>query len=242
MSRNSQKKRSIVFFLIPQFTMLPFAAAVETLRIANRMLGYAAYEWRLSSLDGQKVMSSSGICLEVDTCLADERRYVSGENRPEMAIICSGIDVDQHVNKSVNAWLREAYNRGIAIGSLCTAAHILAQAGLLNGKRCAIHWENLPGFSEAFPQVEVYADPLEVDSNIYNCAGGTASPGMMLSLIGQGFGENLGNPAREAQLHARGRPAFEAAAAGVGLHGEAGHRAGDGMTAEDLAHAVRPFG
>ncbi|MBM7328179.1 GlxA family transcriptional regulator, partial [Agrobacterium sp. S2] len=40
MSRNSQKKRSIVFFLIPQFTMLPFAAAVETLRIANRMLGY----------------------------------------------------------------------------------------------------------------------------------------------------------------------------------------------------------
>lgn len=102
MSRNSQKKRSIVFFLIPQFTMLPFAAAVETLRIANRMLGYAAYEWRLSSLDGQKVMSSSGICLEVDTCLADERRYVSGENRPEMAIICSGIDVDQHVSYGSN--------------------------------------------------------------------------------------------------------------------------------------------
>ena len=61
MSRNSQKKSSIVFFLIPQFTMLPFAAAVETLRIANRMLGYQAYEWRIASLDGQKVMSSSGM-------------------------------------------------------------------------------------------------------------------------------------------------------------------------------------
>ncbi len=205
MSRNSQKKRSIVFFLIPQFTMLPFAAAVETLRIANRMLGYQAYEWRIASLDGQKVMSSSGICLEADTCLADERRYVSGENRPEMAIICSGIDVDQHINKSVNAWLREAYNRGIAIGSLCTAAHILAQAGLLNGKRCAIHWENLPGFSEAFPQVEVYADLFEVDSNIYTCAGGTASLDMMLSLIGQDFGENLVNRVCEQQLTDRVR-------------------------------------
>ncbi|WP_144574009.1 NAD(P)H-hydrate dehydratase [Agrobacterium sp. DE0009] len=43
-------------------------------------------------------------------------------------------------------------------------------------------------------------------------------------------------------LLAQGTPAFEAAAAGVWLHGEAGHRAGDGMTAEDLAHAVRPFG
>ncbi|MBB4399462.1 MULTISPECIES: NAD(P)H-hydrate dehydratase [Rhizobium/Agrobacterium group] len=43
-------------------------------------------------------------------------------------------------------------------------------------------------------------------------------------------------------LLAQGTPAFEAAAAGVWLHGEAGHRAGDGLTAEDLAHAVRPFG
>lgn len=42
-------------------------------------------------------------------------------------------------------------------------------------------------------------------------------------------------------LLAQGTPAFEAAAAGVWLHGEAGHRAGEGMTAEDLAHAVRPF-
>ena len=43
-------------------------------------------------------------------------------------------------------------------------------------------------------------------------------------------------------LLAQGAPAFEAAAAGVWLHGEAGHKAGDGLTAEDLAHAVRPFG
>lgn len=64
-------KRTIVFFLVPNFTMLPFSAAVETLRIANRMLGYEAYEWRLSSVDGQKVYSSSGIALEAKTALAD---------------------------------------------------------------------------------------------------------------------------------------------------------------------------
>ncbi len=205
MSKDSQKKRSIVFFLIPQFTMLPFTGAVETLRLANQMLGYEAYKWRLSSLDGGKVMSSNGICLEADTCLADERRHVSGEHRPEMAIICSGLNVEQYGNKSVNAWLREAYNRGIAIGSLCTATHILAQAGLLNGKRCAIHWENLPSFAEAFPQVDVYADLFEVDSNIYTCAGGTASLDMMLGMIGRDFGETLVNRVCEQQLTDRVR-------------------------------------
>ncbi len=92
-----------------------------------------------------------------------------------MVFVCSGVYVEEFRNKSVFAWLREEYNRGVAVGGLCTGAHILAAAGLLSGKRCAIHWENLPGFSEAFPKAEVYADLFEVDGNLYTCAGGTAS-------------------------------------------------------------------
>ncbi|MCJ8509333.1 GlxA family transcriptional regulator [Rhizobium lemnae] len=199
------KKRTLVFFLIPEFTLLPFSAAVETLRIANRMLGYKAYDWRLASADGQKVYSSSGIALEVDSSLADERRNLSGEQRPSMVLICSGINVESFNNKSVFAFLRETYNRGVSVGSLCTGAHVLAQAGLLNGKRCAIHWENLPGFAEAFPQAEVYADLYEVDGNLYTCAGGTASLDMMLNLIGQDFGETLVNRVCEQQLTDRVR-------------------------------------
>ncbi|MBB4007899.1 GlxA family transcriptional regulator [Allorhizobium taibaishanense] len=209
MSKLPIKKRNIVFFLVPNFTLLPFAGAIETLRIANRMLGYDAYEWRLCSVDGAKVSSSSGISIEVDSSLADERRFLSGESRPNMAIVCSGVFVEEFNNKSVNAWLREAYNRNVAVGSLCTGAHILAQAGLLNGKRCAIHWENLPGFAEAFPQAEVYADLYEVDSNLYTCAGGTASLDMMLNLIGQDFGEGLVNRVCEQHLTDRVRSASD---------------------------------
>ncbi|MBU1315346.1 MAG: GlxA family transcriptional regulator [Alphaproteobacteria bacterium] len=204
-SRQPTVKRTLVFFLVPDFTMLPFAAAVETLRIANRMLGYTAYNWRLCSADGERVCSSAGIAVEVNSSVADERKNLGGESRPNMVLVCSGIDIEQYGNKTVNAWLRETYNRGIAVGSLCTGAHVLAQAGLLNGKRCAIHWENLPGFSEAFPQAEVYADLYEVDGNIYTCAGGTASLDMMLNLIGQDFGENLVNRICEQQLTDRVR-------------------------------------
>jgi transcriptional regulator GlxA family with amidase domain len=199
------KKRSLVFFLVPNFSMLPFSAAIETLRIANRMLGYEAYTWRLASTDGQKVYSSAGIALEVNTSLADERKYLGGESRPSMVLVCSGVYVEDFQNKSVNAWLREAYNRGIAVGSLCTGAHVLASAGLLTGKRCAIHWENLPGFSESFPQADVYADLYEIDGNIYTCAGGTASLDMMLNLIDQDFGENLVNRVCEQALTDRVR-------------------------------------
>ncbi|MBI1619159.1 GlxA family transcriptional regulator [Aquamicrobium sp. cd-1] len=204
-SLKSAVKRSIVFFLTPEFTMIAFATALEPLRSANRMLGYEAYRWRLASVDGQPVRASNGVECGVDTSLEEERRRMSGEGRPSMVIVCSGLNVENYRQKSVYAWLREEYNRGVAIGGLCTGAHILAQAGLLSGKRCAIHWENLPGFAEAFPKVNVYADLFEVDGNIYTCAGGTAALDMMLKLIGEDFDDNLVNRVCEQVLTDRVR-------------------------------------
>ena len=198
-------KRSLVFFLIPDFTMIAFATALEPLRSANRMLGYEAYRWRLASMDGQPVNASNGVECAVNTSVEDERRKLAGPERPSMVVVCSGINVEQYSNKSAFAWLREEYNRGVAIGGLCTGAHVLAAAGLLSNKRCAIHWENLPGFSEAFPKANVFADLFEVDQNIYTCAGGTAALDMMLKLIGDDFDEHLVNRVCEQVLTDRVR-------------------------------------
>lgn len=198
-------KRSFVFFLVPDFTMIAFATALDPLRSANRMLGYEAYSWRLASFDGRPVRASNGVECAVTTSLEDERRKMAGPDRPSMAIVCSGLEVEKYHNKSVFAWLREEYNRGVAIGGLCTGAHILAAAGLLSNKRCAIHWENLPGFSETFPKVSVFADLFEIDQNIYTCAGGTAALDMMLKLIGDDFDENLVNRVCEQVLTDRVR-------------------------------------
>jgi transcriptional regulator GlxA family with amidase domain len=199
-STKGLKKRSFVFFLVPHFTLLPFTAAIETLRVANRMLGYAAYSWRLCSADGQKVYSSCNIGVEVHSSVTDERRNLMSENRPDMVFACSGVFVKEFRNKSTFAWLRETYHRGVAVGSLCTGTHILAQAGLLNSIRCAIHWENLPGFMESFPQAEPCANLYEIDSNIYTCAGGTASFDMMLHIVRQDFGDEIVNRVCEQQM------------------------------------------
>ena len=198
-------KRSLVFFLVPDFTMVAFATAVEPLRIANRMLGYDAYKWRLASVDGRPVFASNGVECAVNGSLEDERRKLAGPDRPSIVFVCSGINVESYANRSVFAWLREEYNRGVGVGGLCTGAHVLASAGLLSNKRCAIHWENLPGFSEAFPKANVFADLYEVDQNVYTCAGGTAAMDMMLKLIGDDFDEGIVNRVCEQVLTDRVR-------------------------------------
>src|SRR5690606_18573798 len=151
-------QRTIVFYLLPEFTMIAFASAIEPLRAANRMAGFQAYSWRLASADGKPVRASNGVEVAVDTSLEEERRKMSGPERPSMVMVCSGLNVEQHRSKTMFAWLREEYNRGVAVGGLCTGAHVLAAAGLLANKRCAIHWDNLPGFAEAFPKANVFAD------------------------------------------------------------------------------------
>lgn len=200
-------KRSLVFFLVPDFTMVAFATALEPIRIANRMLGYEAYKWRLSSIDGRPVPASSGVLCAVNTSLEDERRMMAGSDTPSMVIVCTGINIERYSSKSAFAWLREQHSRGVAIGGLCTGAHVLAAAGLLSDKRCAIHWENLPGFAEAFPKANVFADLFEVDHNIYTCAGGTAALDMMLKLIGDDFDDSLVSRVCEQVLTDRVRSA-----------------------------------
>jgi transcriptional regulator GlxA family with amidase domain len=198
-------RKTIVFFLVPDFTMLPFTASVEPLRAANRMLGFEAYSWRLCSIDGKPVRASNGIEVAVNTSVDDERRLLSGNNRPNMVFVCSGLNVEAYRNKHAFGFLREEYNKGVAVGGMCTGAHILAEAGLLAGKRIAIHWENIPGFTERFPKTEVFADLFEIDGKIHTCAGGTASLDMMLQLIGQDHGDGIVNRICEMVLTDRVR-------------------------------------
>ena len=201
--------RTIVFFLLPEFTMIAFTSAVEALRSANRMLGYGAYAWRLASEDGAPVIASNGVQVTVQTTIAEERRTIGTPQRPSLFLACGGVNVEQHTTKTATGLVREMHARGIAVGGLCTGAHVVATAGLLSGRRCAIHWENLPGFSEKFPKADVYADLFEVDGNIYTCAGGTAALDMMLSLIADDFDDDLVNRVCEQMLTDRVRAATD---------------------------------
>jgi len=186
--------QSIAFVLVPKFSMVAFAAAVEPLRLANWVSSKPLYEWQVLSVDGAPVTASSG----VDVLANDAFGNV---DFVPMVAVCGGIDVQQQENAKLFAWLRRLASRGADVGALCTGSHLLAKAGLLDGYRCTIHWENLPGFTEAFPDIEASSDIYEIDRNRFTCSGGTAALDMMLRLVAMQNGYELAAAVSEELIY-----------------------------------------
>ncbi|MEZ5775807.1 MAG: GlxA family transcriptional regulator [Hyphomicrobiaceae bacterium] len=190
----------IYFLLTPKFSMIAFTMAIEPIRIANRMLGQPYFRWELVSTDGRPVKASNGVAVNVDSSIASVQRECLGPTRTRMVVVCAGMDVEEFGDPAVFAWLRRMYAQGASLAGVCTGAWVLGAAGLLSERRCAIHWENLPGFAERFPDADVRSVLFEADHNIYTCAGGTASLDMMLHLISVSLGEDVVNKVCEQCL------------------------------------------
>ncbi len=188
--------QKVAFVLIPRFSMIAFTAAVEPLRVANRLSGRDLYDWRIFSVDGQAVVSSSVIELHPEGTL-------DAADRIDTVILCSGVDVQKFDDRKLVSWLRRMDRRGADLGAICTASHILARAGLLDHSRCTIHWENLPSFCEDFPEIEVTTELFEIDRNRFTCSGGTAAIDLMLNMIGRQYGHELAAQVADQFMHER---------------------------------------
>jgi AraC family transcriptional regulator, glycine betaine-responsive activator len=184
----------IALVLVPEFTMMPVTAAVEPMRLANRASEKPLYAWSMHSVDGKSVAASNGMEIGVTGDL---------ESIPSDAaiIVCGGLNVQRNTDKRLLSWLRKTSRRGVNIGAVCTGAHILAEAGLLDGYKCTIHWENLPGFTEAFPDIDATGGLFEIDNDRFTSAGGTTSLDMMLTMIASQNGPELAANVAEIVLH-----------------------------------------
>ena len=180
------------FLMVPKFSLGALSSAIEPLRLANYVSGQQLYEWRTVSMDGDAVASSAGIGVAADLSMADAEPHLS------TLFVCGGIETHRFEDARLATWLRQIERRGTNIGALCTGSHILARLGLLDGYRCTIHWENLPGFTEDFPSIDVSEDIFVIDRNRYTCAGGMAASDMMLSFINGDHGYELAAAVSEA--------------------------------------------
>ena len=174
--------------------MLCFSAAVESLRIANRMSGRELYSWTLMSETGEPVTCSAGIEFVVQNELIEVLR-------DDTVMICGGINIQNSTTKKVLNWVRREARRGPLLAGLCTAGYTLARAGLLDGKRATIHWENQDSFTEEFEDVELTKSVFVVDGNRITTAGGTSSIDLMLKLVAQDHGEDLANAVADQLIY-----------------------------------------
>ncbi|HEX2139568.1 MAG TPA: GlxA family transcriptional regulator [Woeseiaceae bacterium] len=189
-----QLPQKIAFLLLPDFSMMAFTSSVEPLRAANRLSGKTLYSWRTLSIDGNPVQASNGIVIVPDGSIHDELDA-------KTLFVCAGIRAERFGDKTVFGRLREFSRRGVALGGVCTGSLALARAGLLDGYRCTIHWENMEGFVEDFPKLQITATLFEIDRDRYTCSGGTAPLDMMIYSISRDFSDKLAIGVAEQMLH-----------------------------------------
>ena len=183
-------QRGVGFLLMPNFTLLAFASALDALRMANRLSGQSLYSWQLLSPQAAPVRSSCALSLDTDLRLADARGL-------DLLLICGGEHIQRYCDKPLLTTLRRLSQSRTRLGALCTGAYVLARAGLLKGYRCTIHWENLASFREEFPQATASQELFEIDRDRCTCAGGTAALDMMLNLIQRDHGLELASAISE---------------------------------------------
>ena len=186
--------RRFVFLLLDRFTMLSFASAIEPLRIANRVAGKTLYTWALAGEGGGSIACSNGAEFKLDMGL-DEI------DREDTVLVCGGIDVQRATTKGIVNWLRREARRAVTVGGLCTGAFALAKAGLLDGKKATIHWENQEGFAEEFEEVRLTKSVFVMDGNRLSTAGGTASLDLMLKIIAGDHGEDIANTVADQLIY-----------------------------------------
>lgn len=194
---------TIGFYLVPHFPLLSFSAALDPLRQANRLSGRTLYRWVLISADGAAVKSSAAFDMPID-CSIDTAP------RCDMVIICAGIDVTRNYNPRLLAWLRRLQRQSCRLGAISTGGYLLARAGLLDGRRCAIHWENAAEFQAFFPRCITTHEIFSVDGPFITSSGGTVTLDMMLYIVAASHGRALAAGISDQFNHSQIRPNDEA--------------------------------
>jgi transcriptional regulator GlxA family with amidase domain len=178
---------------------MSMSSAVEPLRMANRISGREFYSWRTIGETRDDVVASDGLSVNAEYSI-DDPDVVSDL---DIVIVCGGRRIAESTTEPVLRWLRSVSKRGIALGAICTGTYVLAKAGLMDGYRCSVHWENISSLSGMFPAVSVGRSVFTIDKDRLTCSGGTAPVDMMLHLVRCQLGADVSAGVAEQFVHER---------------------------------------
>jgi transcriptional regulator GlxA family with amidase domain len=171
----------IGFTLLPGFQVMSFAV-ISVFEFANREIGEQVYDVHLLSETGGSIRSSSGISVATEPF--DDRNFDT--------LMVGGSAVAGSLTPGVIKFLRQALQRSRRIASTCTGAFVLAEAGLLDGRRATTHWHRARELQARFPKVKVEEDRIFIiDGPVWTSAGMTAGIDLALAMIEKDFGADV---------------------------------------------------
>jgi transcriptional regulator GlxA family with amidase domain len=175
--------RTLAVFIFPDFQLLDAAGPIAAFEIAARYRP-GAYAIRLLAETAGPVASSSGVSLMAE----------AADDAPVDTLMIAGGDGSRASARRdpTVAWVRAAAARARRATSVCSGAYVLAEAGLLDGKRATTHWQRSADFARRFPKVRLEPDRIYIrDGDTWTSAGITAGIDLALALIGDDLGEEV---------------------------------------------------
>ncbi|MFB7905632.1 GlxA family transcriptional regulator [Kitasatospora sp. NPDC056076] len=178
------RARSVVVVLYDDVQSLDVTGPLEVFAGAGAAAGQpGAYRVTTASAGGRPVRSSSGLRLLPDADLAEVGPV-------HTLLVPGGVDFE-HPDGALVARIRELADRAERVVSVCTGAFLLAEAGLLSGRRATTHWAYCGELARRFPDVAVDPDPIHVrDGRVATSAGVTAGIDLALALVEEDHGRD----------------------------------------------------
>lgn len=190
----------LLVIVTPNFNLAATVGFLDPFRAANYLDGTILFRWELASAGGGEVIASNGI--SVGTKALREVR-----NQPQDMVIVSSSWAPETYNSAPlqSALLRWARG-GLTLGAIDTGAFILAEAGLLKGRRATTHYEHIDSLRELYPDTETTEDLFVYDDNRITCCGGAATTDFAIHIIRGLHGDSLANAAARYLFHQSLRP------------------------------------
>ncbi len=183
--------------IFPDFQLLDAAGPISVFEIAARFSGSAPSIKTLAVTPGP-VRSSSGVEMLArgfKPSGAISTLIVAGAEGVRTAAACD----------RTLALVRTLAKRGVRVASVCSGAYVLAEAGVLDGRRATTHWQRTRHFVSAYPRIKLEPDRIFVrDGNIWSSAGITAGIDLALAMVAEDHGDEVAQKtARQLVLYHR---------------------------------------
>lgn len=148
----------------------------------------AYYDVEIVGIDKSVQLNGGLYQIHVDNTIAE----VKQTDVIVIPLTCGDFSKTYEINKGFSEWVLHQYEQGAEIACLCVGSFFLASTGLLNGKKCAVHWAARNEFAAMFPQVQVVDDTIITDEQgIYTCGGGYSYLNLLLYVIEKHLGREM---------------------------------------------------